>query len=219
MKESFRFRIAGRAAMELEPGTYVNLGIGIPALVARHIPPTLQVTLMTESGLLGMTFPGRNHTPDPDLISATREPVKDVAGAAFFSSADSFAMIRGGHIDLSILGALEVDELGNLANWMVPGTMVLGMGGAMDLAVGAKRIVVAMLHTTREGKPKILRRCNLPLTALNVVNRIITEWAVFDLTARELVLREIAPDTSVEEMAKRTEAGFEVDKNLKVMPV
>jgi len=219
MKDASRLRIACRAAMELEPGTYVNLGIGIPALVARYIPLSLQVTLMTESGLLGMAPPSREHSTDPDLISAAREPVSFNAGASFFSSAESFAMIRGGHIDLSILGALEVDELGNLANWMVPGKMVLGMGGAMDLAVGAKRIVVAMIHTTREKKPKILRRCALPLTALGVANRIITEWAVFDLTARGLLLREIAPDISIEELVKLTEAGFEVDKNLKMMPV
>jgi 3-oxoacid CoA-transferase subunit B len=217
MSDASRHQIAKRAAQELQSGMYVNLGIGIPLLLLQYLPPGKPIVLMTESGLLGMGPYPREESIDPDLINSSKETITAAPGAAYFSSADSFDMIRGGHIDLSILGAFEVDELGNLANWMVPGKMVMGMGGAMDLAVGAKRLIVVMQHTTRENKPKIMRRCSLPLTALHVVHRIITELAVIDVTPRGLVLRELAPHVSVEEVCRATEAELEVDQDLKVM--
>jgi 3-oxoacid CoA-transferase subunit B len=213
--EESRHQIARRAAREIFPGAYVNLGVGIPSLILQYLDRQMPITVMSESGLLGIGDPPPN--PNPDLINAAKESVSVLAGAAFFSSDESYVMIRGGHVDLSILGAFEVDEQGNLANWMIPGKMIPGMGGAMDLAVGAKRIVVAMRHTTRDRSPKILRRCTLPLTAVRVVHRIITEMAVLDVTPSGLLLKELAPQVTVEEVARFTGAEIRVDKDLQVM--
>jgi 3-oxoacid CoA-transferase subunit B len=214
-----RHQIAKRAVQELADGAYVNLGIGIPMLMMQYLPLGKKVVVMTESGLLGVgDYPDEKEV-DSELINSAKETITASQGSAFFSSADAFDMIRGGHLDISFLGALEVDERGNLANWMVPGKMVMGMGGAMDLAVGAKRLVVTMKHTSQDRKPKILRKCSLPLTALGVVDRIITELAVIDVTQRGLILREVAPQVSVEEVCHFTEAPLEVDKDLKIMMV
>ena len=209
--------IARRAAKELRDGYYVNLGIGIPTMVANYVAPGIEVILQSENGMLGVGPYPIAGEEDPDLINAGKETISELAGSSYFSSADSFAMIRGGHIDLSILGALEVDEQGNLANWMVPGKMLKGMVGAMDLVASSRRVIVAMEHTTKRGDAKILSGCTLPLTGMKVVETIITELAVMRVTPAGLVLEEIAPGTTEEEVRKRTGARLTVREPLQEM--
>lgn len=214
---SSRERIVQRAARELRDGYYVNLGIGMPTLVANHIPEAMDIVLESENGMLGIgPFPYEGEE-DADLINAGKQTITELPGSSYFSSAESFGFIRGGHIDLTIMGAMEVSQEGDLANWMIPGKMVKGMGGGMDLVASAKRVVIIMTHCNKKGEPKLLKKCGLPLTGVRCVHRVITEHAVFDFQDGKMILQEIAPDMTVDKVRELTQADFEEAPNVTEM--